>query len=232
LLALDLPGHGQSTNASSPEGYTLPNLAAAVASVLDQLGIAELAVFGWSLGGHIAVELMAHTSAVSGLMLTGTPPVAKGPLGMLRGFRPSRDVLLGTKLHFSARDAVRFFRMCYGETADDGLRQALARSDEQLRTSFLKSMMRGDGQDQKQLVETADIPIAIVNGAGEPVARLSYLESLAIRNLWDGQCIVIPGAGHSPFWQQADRFNGLLARFVEDVAASRCLAHQRCSKRA
>jgi pimeloyl-ACP methyl ester carboxylesterase len=35
--------------------YTMPGSADAAVALLDQIGVTEAAVFGWSLGGHIGI---------------------------------------------------------------------------------------------------------------------------------------------------------------------------------
>ena len=51
LIAFDLPGHGQSSNAPDPtQSYTRPGLADAAVELLEKLGVTEAIVFGWSLG--------------------------------------------------------------------------------------------------------------------------------------------------------------------------------------
>ena len=59
FITFDLPGHGQSSNAPDPQrSYTRPGLTDAAIELLDELGIAEAIVLGWSLGGHIGIEMM------------------------------------------------------------------------------------------------------------------------------------------------------------------------------
>jgi pimeloyl-ACP methyl ester carboxylesterase len=82
----------------------------------------------------------------------------------------------------------------------------------------MRSMMRGDGADQRQTVETSPVPVAIVNGAGDPITRASYLQSLEPASLWENKPHTIAGAGHAPFWETPNVFNGLLHRFMESVA--------------
>ena len=82
-----------------------------------------------------------------------------------------------------------------------------------------RSLLRGEVADQKLAVEQAQVPVAMVNGASEPVARLSYVAGLAYRTLWGNVCHVIPDAGHEPFWDQPGQFNELLGNFAADVAA-------------
>ena len=60
LIAFDLPGHGASADAAEPQRtYNIPWWYADVAlEVLQRFGVDHLAVFGWSLGGHVGIELL------------------------------------------------------------------------------------------------------------------------------------------------------------------------------
>lgn len=217
MIAIDLPGHGESSDAFEPTvAYTLEGFAAVVADVLDALGVARAVVYGWSLGGHVAIELMSSHRAVAGVMLTGTPPLAHGPLGMLRGFHANWDLLLASKRTYTERDVQRFGKLCFGGEAGPAFLADIRRADGRSRTNVARSMMRGDGVDQKRAVETATVPVAIVNGAADPFVRLNYIAGLSYASLWD-RCHEIEGAGHTPFLERPDVFDPLFNRFVRAV---------------
>ena len=57
VIAVDLPGHGESPRPAKGAGSTPRDLAAAVAGLLDELGIATAYVVGNSSGGWVALEL-------------------------------------------------------------------------------------------------------------------------------------------------------------------------------
>jgi pimeloyl-ACP methyl ester carboxylesterase len=222
LIAIDLPGHGESSDARDPAfGYTMPGFAAVVTEVLADLGIDRLAVFGWSLGGHMAIELMSRLPGIAGTMLMGAPPVSPGPLGMLRGFHTNWDMLLASKEKFTPRDMARYTELCFGSNLPARAMEDVARADGRCRVHVAKSMMRGDGADQRQTVEHAVAPVAMVNGEQDPFVRVGYLSTLNYANLWDGRVHLMPGAGHAAFRDQPERFNALLMRFAADAEAWR-----------
>lgn len=68
IIAIDLPGHGQS-GVPGPVS-TMDEMARAVVSILDHLGIEKSFVVGHSMGGYAALALLEHHSErLSGLSL-------------------------------------------------------------------------------------------------------------------------------------------------------------------
>ena len=57
LVAVDLPGHGESDDAKDPSAYSLPGHARAVRAVVEALDLHEARFVGWSLGGHVTLEM-------------------------------------------------------------------------------------------------------------------------------------------------------------------------------
>lgn len=217
-LALDLPGHGESDDARDPaETYSFPGYASAIASLIDALAIPRLHVIGWSLGGHIGLELMGRDLRVASLLIFGTPPVRPGPSALAAAFRPSAVMDLAGMEHLSDDDCRAYATAMVGDEPPASLVASVRRTDGRARAFMVRSALDGVGLDAEALVASDERPIAIVHGADDPFVSAEFLDKLTYRNLWTGKILVLPGTGHAAHWQEPDLFNGLMLEFL-----SRC----------
>jgi pimeloyl-ACP methyl ester carboxylesterase len=220
LIAFDLPGHGQSSDAPDPaRTYTRPGLADAVVELLEKLGVKEAVVVGWSLGGHIGIEMIPRLPGMRGLMVIGTPPVARN--GMADGFHRSPHMQSGGQQYLSATEIEAFVQAIFGKSAEPFLQEAVARADGRFRKTLFEAARAGLGVDQRQVVETSLVPLAVVNGSDDRFVKLDYLDTLAYANLWEGHCHRLAGLGHAPFWEGPGDFDPILERFFRDVESGR-----------
>ncbi|HVJ40484.1 MAG TPA: alpha/beta hydrolase [Dongiaceae bacterium] len=218
LIAIDLPGHGRSGNAQDPaRSYTLPGLADALLEVLEMIGIYELAIFGWSLGGHIALQMAPQLDGLRGLMITGTPPVSA--TNIMQGFKPTPHMKLASREHLSPMEIASFGNAIIGTGFTPALYEAISRTDGLMRKTLFETAHANTDVDQRQVAENLSVPLAMVNGAADPVVNLDYIEGLHYANLWQGCCQLLPGLGHAPFWQGPDIFNPILERFLNDISS-------------
>jgi pimeloyl-ACP methyl ester carboxylesterase len=220
LIAFDLPGHGESSDAPDPmRTYTRPGLAEATLELLEKTGVTEAVVFGWSLGGHIGMELIPRFPGMRGLMVSGSPPVSGNNLA--QGFNPSPHMAAAGKEKPSQAEIEDFIRTIFGESAEPFLLETMARTDGRFRKRLFEAAREGAGIDQRQVVESSPVPLAVVSGADDPLVKLDYLDSVAYANLWEKKCYRLAGLRHAPFWEGPDVFNPVLERFLQDVETGR-----------
>src|SRR5688572_23372874 len=80
VYALELQGHGRTTDIDRP--ITYPNLADDVAAFMDSIGVPKADVFGYSMGGQVALQLaIRHPAKVNKV-------VAASVAYDLRGWQP------------------------------------------------------------------------------------------------------------------------------------------------
>ncbi|RYF54750.1 MAG: alpha/beta hydrolase [Comamonadaceae bacterium] len=216
LIAFDLPGHGESDDAVDPNRtYTRPGYADCAIELLQLLGVADPVVFGWSLGGHIAIEMMARCPELRGVMIIGAPPV--GPGEAASGFRSNGHGALGRQRRLSESEVAAFAHYMTGGRVEPFLLDAIARTDGRAREILFNARDSGAGINQRRAVEECAAPLAVVNGEEDAFIQVDFFDRITYANLWEGQCHRLSGQGHAAFWSGPGLFNPLLERFVRDV---------------
>jgi pimeloyl-ACP methyl ester carboxylesterase len=220
LIAFDLPGHGESSDAPDPERtYTVEGLADAAVELLGKLGIANALVLGWSMGGYVGAEMTLRFPGLRGLMMTGAPPVDRDH--MAQAFKPSLQLGLAGKQDWSPAEAETFLQGTVGKSAEPFMRDAVARADGRLRKTTFSSLDTSSGPSSLQIAESSPTPLAVVNGEEDLLLNPDYFDSIKYANLWDKHCYRLAGLGHPPFWESPGEFNPLVERFLADVESGR-----------
>jgi pimeloyl-ACP methyl ester carboxylesterase len=219
-LAPDNRDAGQSGPAVAP--YTIGDLAADVAGLLDALGLPDAHLAGLSLGGMIALELaVAYPSVVRSLFLVGTVGRAddwfKATLdiyshirrqvadtaGFLRALLP----FLVSHRFFESPNKIEwlqaFLRQCaFPQTIDGFFRQLEAIRE----------------HDILERASTVRCPVLVVVGEDDQITPPRYAEQLA-RCIPQARLHILPGVGHSPVLEDASSFSRLLLDFLRSVPA-------------
>jgi pimeloyl-ACP methyl ester carboxylesterase len=235
VVAFCLPGHGSSSKAPDPaKSYNMRGYAEVAVHVLRHLNIASVIVLGWSLGGHVGIEMVEllkpkSTVEMRGLMLVGTPP-ALGAEQVRLGFTMASETgnlgLAGQKdwtdevaLAFSKSSAAADKGEFWEEWMYDNARNTDGRARMMMAQRFVGSGdERPSGVDQRNVVESEEgVLIAVVNGAEEQFVNLDYLDGIKWKNLWRGECMRLSGLHHAPFWEDPHRFQEVLLQFLEDA---------------
>lgn len=217
FAALDLPGHGQSGNARSPRKvYSFPGYAGVIGELLTRLDWPSVDVVGWSLGGHIGLELLGTDTRVRSLLIVGTPPVRPSPHAVTEGFHASNEMQLAGKRAFSVREARTYACQMLGgdRFVTPHLLENVMRTDGDARHFMLENALSGTGMDARLIAETTHKPLCVVHGENEPFVCLNYLMSIRYRALWNGSISLIRSAGHAPHWEKPNAFNAVLSSFL------------------
>ena len=221
-LALDNRDVGQSTYSAAP--YTIRELAANVAGLLDRLECPPAHVLGLSMGGMIALELaLAQPGRVKSLVLVNTLARADDwfrstltTFGLIRRQVPDSAAFFDALLPWWVSH--RFFEDS-GRT--DWLRWLLRQNPHpQRREGCLRQLEAMKHHDVSDRLAVLTCPVLILAGEDDRIIPERYSIGLQA-SLPHAQRVVLPGIGHAPPLEDAGRFNALLSAFLQQQAA-RC----------
>ena len=220
LIAPELPGHGNSTRSSNPENdYGVMRFISILKAFIDKLSLKEFALFGHSLGGHIAINLLPHFNNCKGFIALGTPPL-KSPSNPHEAFLPSPFVGLGFKPDLTDEEkrmlAAGFLAEIHPEL--DSVIEAISNADPLVRSYIGKSITDDKSSDETAIIKNKgkEIKIALLAGENDKLINLSYIESLSLP-LWKDTPLILKNGSHSAFIDLPLDFNALIASFLEDL---------------
>ena len=203
----DLPGFGSSEKPAD-FSYSIPDQSNTVLGFMDALGLRQVDLGGWSMGGWIAQYLAAnHPERVSKLMLFDSAGILE---------KPSWNTDLFTPVSATQLDQLDALLMPHPPTvpsfiADDILRTSRNRA--WIIHRALVSMLSGLNATDK-LLPRLKMPVLIVWGALDHITPLSQGETMH-RLIPQSQMEIVPGCGHLAPVQCADKLGPTVAHFLK-----------------
>ena len=217
LVAIDLPGHGESDRAQEPgTGYSVPGYAKTLVAVCEQLGLNDAVFVGWSLGGHVVLEASALLPRAAGFMIYGTPPIGFPP-DMACAFFPHPAMAAAFSPHLSEAEIEAFVAAFFKPGANasvEAFKADVRRTDGNARLALAASIQSGGYSDEIAIAAGLRVPLAILHGEQEQLINGAYLNDLRAPALWRGAVQTVADAGHAVHWEQAARFNAMLEVFA------------------
>jgi len=203
VIALDLPGHGDSPVVTgiehSPSGY-----APVVAETLEHLGLGNVDIAGNSMGAWTGLEpakLGRARSVVAlgpaGLWPKHSPWSARSTLWLLHHAPPAPPVLLRSPLGRKA-----LLSRIYG-------RPERVPPEEAIEAAAVMRSTRGYGEHLRQTTRSRftggqdiDVPVTIAYGDRERLVpkRARGADELPAHTRW----VTLPGCGHVPTWDDPE----------------------------
>lgn len=224
LIAVDLPGHGNSPPASRPEETnTLPGYAEMLALVASHLEFSTAVFVGWSLGGHVLLEASDHLPNAAGFLVVGTPPISRladfpvaatDDPAVAAAFRAdSTDEEVHALVSLFVRPGTPVPALFF----DD-----FKRTDRHARAALAASLARNEMRDEIRVVEELSCPLAVVHGTCDRIVRnRGWFDTLTMPTLWRGAVQEISAAGHAAPWETPEEFNRLVEDFALDCLEQR-----------
>lgn len=214
LAAPDLPGHGDSLRTDYPPEVFVEVLSATVRA----LGWKEFVLVGHSFGGHLAIRAAVQLEGVRGVFAFGTPPLTSPP-EPAKAFIPHPATALLNKPELEGADIPQLLKAFFQEDKPEALQewgQLLQNTDPKFRIEGTVNFVVA-AADEVGMIEDAAFPVAVVFGGEDPLCNQGYVRELALKNLWGNDIQLIANSGHSPQWEQPERFDELLSRYCQEL---------------
>lgn len=214
MIAIDLPGHGASSDAFDPNRtYRIEGLADVALEVLEGLGIDNAVVVGASLGGWVGLQMLQTFPGLVGLTLTGTLPSDRGrPVSVpefLEVGRPGEG-------EPTDDEAGAFLRRSLGDLSGAPFARAVKRTDARATKRIGDDIRSNAGELWPVAASASATPIMVVNGARG--VRTEFGEAAAAEARSALTHYAIPHAGPAPFLDVPMIYNHLLERFMQRMA--------------
>lgn len=230
LIVFDYPGHGRSEDAPEPDkAYFQYAYAEAALKVLQHYNVDNFIAVGWSLGGHVALELVSvlatpkNTTSIKevGAVITGTPPVRRLKIA---GFRKDVDISALFNPEASQEDLLKAADVfTKSEPAPKWLQESVLRTNRVAGRTMVVKFMEGNCTDQVQTVhEFKDGWIAVINGDADNMLDPDYCDEVCngAPRLWRGSCVRLPGQSHAPFYDDPKEYSKVLLEYLDECSVS------------
>jgi pimeloyl-ACP methyl ester carboxylesterase/putative sterol carrier protein len=226
VIVPDLPGHGES---SKPRGrYTPPYFARVVRALFDEMGLQETAVIGNSMGGRIALEVVAaYPHRVNSLILLD--PAAAGlpfPLyARLLGLLPTgvgaipvpwRKRIVVTAIRQMFADPERLPRAGYLAAADEFIRIYRKGRARMALLSAMRGLIADEPQAFWDRAKRISVPTLILWGREDRLVPVGLGHRLA-NTIKDSRLEVLSGVGHVPQFEQPEETQRLVLGFLDEI---------------
>jgi 2-succinyl-6-hydroxy-2,4-cyclohexadiene-1-carboxylate synthase len=226
VIALDLPGHGQSDAPADPQRYAIEYCRQDILTALQKLGVGqgEAILIGYSMGGRIALYT-AFSGFFRALILESASPGLEDPAE--REQRRTSDEVLAASIE---RDGVQAFidhweklpLFASQSTLPPESREALRRRRLSNRASGLAQSLRGVGTGVQPSLHarlpTLDIPVLLI--AGELDTKFTAIARSMAQALPQSQLRIVPGAGHAVHLERPEEFDSLMGDFSLSMISS------------
>jgi len=224
VIAVDLIGHGRSSAPADPDRYAMERCVADLLALLDQLGIGEAELLGYSMGGRVALQLAAAAPGrVRALLLESASPGIADPAE--RAARAASDDALADQIearglawfadHWAA---IPLFasqaRLPEAERA--ALRERRLRASTQGLANSLRGMGAGRQSPLWERLPGLGMPALLVSGALD--AKYVAIGTAAAGLLPNARHTVVPGAGHTVHMEQPEAFAEVVVGFLDELA--------------
>jgi non-heme chloroperoxidase len=217
IITYDLRGHGNSDKPLDPARYRDSKAwGDEVQAVIDTAGLKRPVLVGWSYAGRVISDYVATHGAgqLAGINFVDAP--IKADPALIGDNLKNLPLMASEDLVTNITATRTFLHGCFSKqpSADD-YETMLAFN--MMVLPKVRAGLSGRPLDATEMMSRLKLPVLVTHGAEDRNAKLGAGEYTA-SVIPGAKLSVYEGIGHSPFYEDAPRFNAELAAFVRAAA--------------
>lgn len=214
IVTMDLRGHGASDKPVTPESYSDDTLwADDVAAVMEATGLKRPVLVAWSYAGRVVTDYVRHRGSkrLAGINLVDASIISGRP-EMLGADRQHIFDSLTDDLAACIAGTVGFLRACFVKPPPaDEFATMLAYN--MVIPPTVRKLILARSPNEGDMLPKIDVPTLVTHGARDALILVG-MGRYAAEQIPNAQLSVYDEAGHSPFYEDAPRYNAELLAFV------------------
>ncbi|HEX9168693.1 MAG TPA: alpha/beta hydrolase [Roseiarcus sp.] len=218
MIAYDLRGHGASEKPVEKERYTQDRLwADEVAAVIAAAGLRRPVLVGWSYSGRVISDYLRFHGPGSIAGINFVDAVTKSGVEF---FGPDHDLIDATfseDLDANIKATRAFLRSCFAKPPEAGDFEAMLKFNMACPAKVRASVMSRTPNPGDMLAQLT-VPVLVTHGAGDRII-LPAMAKFTAAAAPNARLSLYDSVAHSPFFENAPRFNRELAAFVRSANA-------------
>lgn len=212
VIAADLPGFGES---DLPSAATVAYYAEAVIQALDTIGITRFYLLGHSVGGYVALEILAgYGSRLAGMGLVHSHPLADSAERLEARRRGIELLQSGRKDLYVSQLFPGLFAPAYAQAHPETVQTLIENGRRQSAEGIiaaLEAMMRR--KDHRETLRTAPCPVLFIAGTEDTLIPAEVTWNSAL--LPDmARVEMLPGAGHMGMYEAPEAVIAAVKAFM------------------
>lgn len=214
VIALDLPGHGESANLEGP--VTIEDIADHIKDVLDYLNVPQVTMFGHSLGGYITLAFAEKFSQlVNGLSLihsTAYPDSEEAKKGREAGVEKVKKEGISA---FIDGLIPKLFSPDNIEKNQNDITTAKEIGYTTSSQGVMKTLIAMKNRpDRNRVLEKAEIPVLLIAGEKDQIIPSDKTFSVSKSNI---KHVLIKDSGHMSMYENPTELINKMIEFMSTV---------------
>ncbi|WP_345949542.1 alpha/beta hydrolase [Mucilaginibacter sp. PAMB04274] len=220
LIAIDLPGHGESSHAENPvEDYTIIKLGGLMYNTINQLSDGKpFIVCGFSLGSNVVAEMLTFDLRPKGIILV-SPSIVGQALApaTIKNKAIIGEVLFGSNITQKKLDEYLQLAIPDQYHHERGLLQSdYLRTDHNVRVFLMKNALKGIFSDEVALVNLSELSCLMIIGLDDEITSPDSYDAV---DLFTAKVnfIKLDSTGHFIPLESPKRLSNLVKMYADET---------------